>query len=342
MKILNYADMHIAQHKRSMKRLEDCLNVQEWVLQTARDNKIDKVVFAGDLFQDREKIDIIAYHLTFDIISKYKDIHIYMLLGNHDLWYYEKWDIHSIRSFSALDNVTIIDKPCTIKIGNHNIDFLPYTNDPIKYFDQLNSKILFGHLAIDGAKLNTRFNTFSDVLIEHDGEMVKVNSSLFKKWDKVFLGHYHAAQKIDNIEYIGSPLELNWGESGQKKHIIIYDLNTGEQEYIINNFSPKHIFIDENNMTNLKNNFIKCNVKDPSNKDLKAIIEKISIHDPQSIEIIPIQNKENEHFIENAKSIMNDTDKMIEKFVELSNTNLKKDKLIKIGKQLCVLEKSNT
>ena len=46
-----------------------------------------------------------------------------------------------------------------------------------------------------------------------------------------------------NVEYIGSPLQLSFGEAFQEKHLIIFDQDKKECEYILNDFSPKHLII---------------------------------------------------------------------------------------------------
>src|SRR6185369_1573878 len=109
--ILIFSDIHIHPHKKSINRLHDCLKVLEWVFTTAQERQINKVIFVGDLYQDRQKIDVMTYHLTFNILQKYcQDIHFWLLLGNHDLWYHDKWDISSVHPLSAIENITVIDK----------------------------------------------------------------------------------------------------------------------------------------------------------------------------------------------------------------------------------------
>ena len=45
----------------------------------------------------------------------------------------------------------------------------------------------------------------AEVSVEHDGDMKVVDANIFEAWNEVFLGHYHAQQRLsDNVEYIGS------------------------------------------------------------------------------------------------------------------------------------------
>lgn len=346
--ILLFSDVHVHAHKKSFERLKDCLKALDWAFETAKQRKIKDVVFAGDLFQDRQKIDVATYSLTFDTFIKHCDgsINLWLLLGNHDLWYHDKWDISSVLPFSALPNVTIVNKACTLEINGKDIDFLPYVRDPVTHLENLEVvtkkrkglKILVGHLAVHGAELNSLYHNLADIQIEHDGDMVKVGPDLFTAWDKVFLGHYHGAQEIENIEYIGSPLELNFGEAFQEKHIIIYDLKNGKKEYVINNFSPKHLIVNEDNVHNhdIENNFIRISVENRKSVEMLDLKKNIQAKKPGTLEIIQKPKKEQKQVVQDAKAILNKEDEMLETYVkEVDTGDMEKSHLVEIGKFIC-------
>lgn len=357
MKILIFSDIHIHPHKKSTQRLEDCIRVLEWVFESAIKNKIKNIVFLGDLFHDRQKIDVLTYQKTFEVFEKYlcnNSLNIFLLLGNHDLWHYEKLDISSVNPLRKLPGVKVINKPsvCEISDGveDFSFAFLPYTHNPIEDLIEVEKewknkapkdqkKILGGHISVDGAVWNVKYKTISEVTIEHDGDMIKVGSNIFKKWDKVFLGHYHAEQKLDDVvEYVGSPLQLSFGEAFQDKHILIFDTDSFESNYIKNDFSPKHLIIKENELDSyeLQGNFVRLEVEDITNRQINEIrenlVEKSKV---SSLEIKQIPIKE-DHIINDAKSILYKENEMIEKYVEQAVVdNLDKEILIKIGKEIC-------
>lgn len=346
--ILLFSDAHIHAHKRSFDRLKDCLAALDWVFEVAKKHKIKDIVFAGDLFQDRQKIDVATYSLTFDVLFKHCDgsINLWLLLGNHDMWFHDKWDISSVLPFSALPNVTVINKACTLEINGKEIDFLPYVRNPIEHLQEFEKstkqrkglKLLIGHLAIHGAELNTLYHTLADVVLEHDGDMVKVGPELFKAWDKVFLGHYHGAQEIENIEYVGSLLQLTFGEAFQEKHVIVYDLKTGKQEYIINDFSPKHLILSEGEIHkhDIENNFVRLNVENRKSIDILDLKKEVQGKNPGTLEIIQKPKKEQKQVVEDAKAILNKEDEMLETYVkEVDTRDLDKPYLTDIGKFIC-------
>ena len=344
-KVLLFADAHVHTHKKSFDRLKDCLTALDWVFETAKQRKIKNIIFAGDLFQDRQKIEVVTYSSTFDVLLKHCDgsINLWLLLGNHDLWYHDKWDISSVIPFSALPNVTVINKACSLTIDDTNVDFLPYTSNPIDYLKDFKKskkglRTLIGHLAVHGAELNTLYHSLADVVLEHDGDMVKVGPELFKPWDKVFLGHYHGAQQIENIEYIGSPLQLTFGEAFQEKHIIVYDLKTGDQEYIINDFSPKHLILSEGEIDkhDVQNNFVRLNVANAKSIDLLDLKKDIQEKKPTTLEIVQRPKKETKQVVSDAKAILNKEDEMLEVYVkEVDTGDMHKPHLLDIGKFIC-------
>lgn len=352
MQILLAADLHIAQHKKSTERLLDTIKVLQWVFETAHAREIEDVIIAGDLFQDRAKIDIQAYQWTFETFIKYSQgLNVYVLLGNHDILHRLKCDVSSVRPFSALPNVTVIGEPCTQLIGGKKISFLPFTIDPAEDLKQIKNdskfKMLIGHLAVSGAKIAGGYH-ISDVMVEHDGDMTLVDTTVFDGWDQVFLGHYHQGQKVtDNIEYIGSPIELNFGEADEQKHIIAFDMDTKEKEYIVNNFSPKHLILepDEVDEYDLDGNFIRLEVDNLSAAEVIEVRKKIlENHKVGSFAVHqkPTKKEEDQAVMQIAMANIFKHDEVVERWVQhqldLEDCDLDKDLLIEWGKKLRVKE----
>lgn len=347
--VLIFTDIHINSHKRSQERLKDCLQVLDWVFETAKNEKIKTILFGGDLFHDRQKIDVYTYQKTFEILKKWlptNQFHLYLVLGNHDLWFNEQTSISSVMPFSSLPNITIIDQPTRMEIENSYWDLIPFTHDPIKAIESLKKEdgsfqYALGHLAVDGAILHG--SSVADVAIEHDGEMIKIGTNIFSQYKKVFLGHYHCQQILEpNIEYIGSPLQLSFGEAFQDKHIIAFDCADAKIKYITNNFSPKHLVLraDEIDKYDLSKNFVRIIVESLSGADLIDMRKEISKDkNLGSLEIRQQKRNIEKQLIDDAKSILFKEEEMIEQYVDLVGTNgLDKEKLVKIGKLICEQE----
>lgn len=335
--ILLFSDLHAYRHKNKTSRQEDCVNCLKWICEIAKKYNVSDIIFLGDLFHDKIKIHTLVYNQIYEIIESNSNFNWFLLVGNHDMWFMNDTSVNSIKPFRSIKNVNIIAKPSTYSISGIYIDFIPYTKDPISSIVQFNknSDIMCGHLAINGAMLNSK-KSKSEVEVETDSDMIKVDPYLFKKWNQVFLGHYHGSQILDGfIEYIGSPLQLSWGEAEQDKHVIILNTKTKEKKYILNDFSPRHVYIESDNIDkDLNNCFVK--VKTDVNK---ADIVKIKDEIKQKFNILDIdfiedkqEEKKDDSIIEKFNLATGD---ILEKYINsVENNELDKDLLLSIGKKI--------
>lgn len=365
-KTLVFADAHIHPHKKRYERLNDCLAALTWVFETADKRDIKTILFCGDLFHDRQKIDVYTYQKTFEVFQKYMPgKQFYLLLGNHDMHSREKWDITSAAPLSVIEGVTVVDRPCVLDVDGYEVGFLPYTHDPEEDLKKIKIKskfkLLLGHVAVDGAMWNLIHGTTADVAIEHDGDMKKVTPDIFDEYDQVFLGHYHAEQRLTKtVEYVGSPLQLNFGEAEQKKHIIEYDLKTHKKQYIENTFSPIHLVLTEKDdilSFDLENNFVRIMSNDIASSDIIELRNDIAQKHTASLEIkqIPRKVDHDASMVKGAKSILSTGDQMLSTFMDsLSDADIAKiafgknvtplptldrNKLLDVGK-LCLMKET--
>lgn len=347
--VLLFSDLHVHPHKRKQERLEDCLKALDWVFDVADKRGIENILFGGDLFHDRQKIEVFTYQRTFETLFKrlltdrYK---LYLLLGNHDIWYNDDTSISSVIPLSTLPGVRIISKPERINISGSNWDFIPFTHNPIATLKELSElpgkpEYALGHIAIDGAILHGSHQ--ADVAIEHDGDMVAISTSLFDHYRHTFLGHYHAEQRVsEKVEYIGSPLQLSFGEAFQQKHVIAFDGKAYNREYIENTFSPKHLVIgmNERDKYDLEGNFVQIKVDDLGVTDLLSMKKEIlKENNLGSLEIKQQKKKMEETTIKDARAILYKGDEMLAKYIEeIGDKGLDRDELLRVGKRLCQKE----
>lgn len=353
-KALIWSDLHIHNHKDRADRLQNCIDVLNWVFDEAAKNDCDYIFFLGDLFHERAKIDVKNYLKTFEVFMNHMirdaaDRDMYLLVGNHDMYHKERWDVNSIKPFSAIPRVHIVEKPLQITLGGRKIDWMPHTDNPVKELNLLKQEnggagdLLLGHMSVHGALLNLCYGTKSDVIVEYDNDMIPVDAAVFDDWQMTLLGHYHGSQMVsDKVEYVGSPLELTFGEAFQEKHLIVLDLDTLEKKYIVNDFSPKHLIVtpkdiqDEN--YNLNGNFVRLTVDSMTTKELIDLKRTIS----QNHSVLSLDTKQKERRVEedqtviqNAQAILLDIEQMLEKHMTERGvpTGLDDKKLLTIGKR---------
>jgi DNA repair exonuclease SbcCD nuclease subunit len=70
-KALIFSDLHLHSHKESVGRLNDCLKVLDWIFNEASKHNVEHILFLGDLFHERSKIDVLNYLRTFETFMRH-------------------------------------------------------------------------------------------------------------------------------------------------------------------------------------------------------------------------------------------------------------------------------
>lgn len=352
-KALLFTDMHIHSHKDSVSRLQDCLNVLNWIFEQAKQHQCEHILFLGDLLHERNRIDVLNYLRMFEVFTRHMieqrpPFDVWLLIGNHDTYHKQRWDVNSVKPLGVIPGVNIIDEPKTLKIGGRYIDFLPYTEEPIAELNKLKKNegdrsLLLAHLAVNGATLNKMYGTKADVIVEYDTEMCVVGPGVFKDWQQTFLGHYHGAQLLEhNVEYIGSPLQLSFGEAFEEKHIVILDLDDLSKEYVVNDFSPKHYILSPEDVSsyNLKNNFVRILLDDVSSKEVVDLRREMIQN--QNVSYIDFKQKDKKQdddlqIVQDTREMLRSESDMIDMYLKAMGVpdGLDEKKLRQVGRDAC-------
>lgn len=219
---LIFADIHCANHKDfgdilengRNARLQACLDVLEEILLFCTRNQITHVDFLGDLFHTKDRIDTVVYDAVFDIIEKFGlvGINLYLLAGNHDQAL-KDGSITSLKPLRNIKNITIITEPCIIG----DTYYIPYQDKwKNRLLSNMEAKYLMLHQGITEAAVGP-----SNYFIGTGISFLEL-----KKYEKVFVGHYHRYQKFGNTYIVGSPIQHNFGERGEKKGFLLLHDNS--------------------------------------------------------------------------------------------------------------------
>jgi DNA repair exonuclease SbcCD nuclease subunit len=219
-KILLFSDLHLHNWPQFShtdpetglnSRLVDQLTVLAQIRDVCEKEDIDALIFLGDLFHSRTKIDVdvlwAAHESCYQLSKAVPEF--YILVGNHDQSTRDG-SIHSLDGFRYFANV--IDEPKKLTVADHWAGYFhPFTTD----FDAFRKfcasippgekNLFFGHQGISEAD-------------------VSVKDLPSDRCRYVFMGHYHKHQWVrDNVAYIGSPLQLDFGERTEQKGFLILD-----------------------------------------------------------------------------------------------------------------------
>jgi len=278
MKILFFADVHLHNWNQCSTILGDGFNsrflnglaVVKRILDDAIKYRVDLCVFGGDLFHDRSSI---ATETLGPVIDAFKyavksGVKIVALPGNHD---------YSIRRITScvtniLDSVgvRVISGFEESKYGGTRIVFIPYQHNDselkraMESVNLLRPNLAFMHQGLQGVQSRSGY--------------VLMGEPLKREWlpsCKVFSGHIHECQRVNNFYYVGSPMQLDWGDVGIKKYYFMIEVQ-GKTVYVVKHRvrdAPefKNLFVNTTITKGIGGNFVRyvCN----GEKELRIAME---------------------------------------------------------------------
>lgn len=225
-----------------------------------------KVIFNGDLFNQRVNINQIVYtQIVNKIVERSYQLQmvigghpVYFVAGNHDQYDNSRIPENSLAIFKLFEANTedqrlfrVINYPSTLVFKDTNLVFLPYSEDVDWSKSQLNQQIkglnknsayLFAHIGVDGAKQG-RWN-------HRLGGAFSLGDLQPNKFNQIVLGHYHLRQTLQDdskhlVYYVGNTVPLNHNDDFQKKGVYLIDTEDNSAKFIaINN--PLFMTLDTN------------------------------------------------------------------------------------------------
>lgn len=216
----------------------------------------DKLFFLGDLYDNRTSLNLKVLNAVvklFEDLSKIIEIHT--LIGNHDAWGMTSEEITSVATIRNISNVFVYDKETILNMDNKSILMMPWTHGKNAEKEILEkytgTDLLFCHSDLNGCRTQlypTR---------PHSKTILDVND--FNGFDRVYSGHIHIVQKINNFQFVGTPYHLDRNDVENIKGVFVYDTKKNADVFIENEYSPmfkKHkIYTKENLIALTKEDF---------------------------------------------------------------------------------------
>lgn len=222
-KIALFTDIHHGRRGNERAHNQDCLDYVGWFCDLVRQTgDVTHIAFLGDWFESRSAINIETLDYSYSALKRLDELGlpIYFIVGNHDLHRRTTRDVHSVRMFNELKNFTVVEEPIVVD----NCVFSPFLFDA-EYGSLLqhNDKYAwFGHFEFKGFAI-TGYNT----IMEHGPD-----HKLFNGPKRIFSGHFHKRQIMDNVVYIGNTFPMDHGDAGDfKRGAAIYTTETDNLEF---------------------------------------------------------------------------------------------------------------
>lgn len=238
MKILFFSDLHYGIRANQSRYLDITDEVVDHVIDICNDRQIDILIHGGDVFENRNTVNVKTLNRAFQAfhrIVEQTDCEVYHLKGNHDFYFRTSKELSSSDPFADIsDRIHVISNPIGIKWANTKVLLCPWLmpSDVSVFLEEAKKgwDLCFGHFEIKGFELN----------IQGFKSRTGLETKVFRNIGKVYSGHFHKRQKRSNIQYIGSPYQIDFGEEGDKKGFTIIELPSMREEFVENIFSPQH------------------------------------------------------------------------------------------------------
>ena len=196
----------------------------------SKDLGIDTNLFLGDMVVSRQaqpSIVMEAIECILDIFNK-NNINLIGIPGNHEKTNYKSF-YSFLSPFRYHPAFTFFDMYDGTTIGDSYFHFLPFISEEIwiEMFNDIKlqkdkKNYLISHIGMEGS-------------VNNDGSKQSsiIKPSMFKEFDKVFLGHFHNFQQLGkNIYHIPSIRPSNYGENNDKGVTVLYDDGSHETVHL--------------------------------------------------------------------------------------------------------------
>ena len=335
MKIAIITDQHFGARKNSKLFHDYFLKFYNDVFfPTLEAEGIDTIIDMGDTFDSRKGIDFAALSWAKNnYYDKLKDYTIHTIVGNHTAYYKNTNEVNSIDLLlREYDNVKIYSEATEIKIDNLDILLVHWINQEneahtIKTIKKSQSSMCMGHLELNG------FVVTQQVIMDHGFDM-----KYFKKFDKVFSGHFHTRSNQGDIYYLGNPYEIYWNDFESVRGFHLFDTETLEHTPVNNPYRLfyKIFYEDTDHQTfdarEYENKIVKLIVRKKTNiKKFEKFIDKLYASNVAELKIVENFEFNGWYDKEDSESLESeDTMSILNRYIEEADVNLDKSVLKKM------------
>ncbi len=216
-KVVIWTDIHLGLRNNEKRHNDECLAFVKWLIDEAHEFGANTSIFTGDFHHHRSSVQTrtLSYsNQIFMLLNQHFDNH-YQIIGNHDLFFKDKREIHSIEFADNLKNIKIINDITSVG----DIVLAPWlVNNEHKKIVKFTQPYIFGHFELPHFLMNA-------MVAMPDVGHLKIDD--FKTSDQtVFSGHFHKRQIQTNthgasIIYSGNCFPHSFSDAGDDDRGIV-------------------------------------------------------------------------------------------------------------------------
>ena len=265
--------------------------VKDFLVPNIKKEEAKYLFVLADLFDNQNAINSKTINVTQDaidyIVAECPDLTVYILMGNHDIYFRNKRDISSLRILdNKHDNVIIVKDILRLKEAGKEIVLSPWLieKEEVDELFSIPADVCMGHFEING------FDLLKGIKEKKGIEPTRFKST----FAKTFSGHFHIRQELSHIFYVGNPFQMDWKDFGNDKGLTVLDFKTLKTKFIHNDVSPifTKIYLSQIKNKTIKlakevtGNFVQLVIDDKcSEKLLIGLQELVLTKNPRTFDI---------------------------------------------------------
>ena len=246
-KVACFTDIHFGLKSNSQTHNQDCEQFVDWYIEEAKKAGCDTGIFMGDWHHNRNSLNITTMDYSLRALEKLGKAfdQFFFFPGNHDLYYKDKRDIHSVEFGKYIPGVTVVHKPITIG----DVTLCPWlVGEEWKSIGKRGGKYIFGHFELPSFFMNAmvQMPDHGEIQLEH-----------FSNYELGFSGHFHKRQQRLNMIYIGNAFPHNYADAWDDDRGMMI-LEWGQQPQYLNWFdAPKYRTVKLSQLIDDADNLLK-------------------------------------------------------------------------------------
>ena len=217
-----FTDIHFGLKGNSRIHNDDCEEFVKWFIKTAKAEGCETCIFLGDWHHHRSSTNVSTMNYTVSNMERLGAAFekVYVIMGNHDLFYREKREINSMEFARNIPNIHLVNE----WLVEDDVAIIPWL-EPEEHLKipEIKQKYIFGHFEIPYFKMNAMVDM---------PDVGGIKAEHFVNQQYVFSGHFHKRQVRNNIHYIGNAFPHNYADAGDDDRGMMILEHGGIPQYI--------------------------------------------------------------------------------------------------------------
>lgn len=241
--VIFLSDVHFGVRNGSIEWLDNMKNYFYYffipfIIEQKNSGRRPCVIVAGDYFDNRQYVDINVLNIATDVMRCIVDhCDVYMMIGNHDIYKKSGNDITSLKPFTYIEGLHVIEDQLELEIKNGVKFLLTSWVGDFKKENKIitDNKDKYNYLVFHTELSGMTYDNGRTII---DG----INLSIMDDNCKILSGHIHKRQESKKGLYFGSPYQLTRSDIGNQKGIYTFTSNddgTVTKMFVPNTYSPE-------------------------------------------------------------------------------------------------------